>query len=112
MVDQTPLNKFRTLAYRVTNSEEIVYTTPYGITTIVLGAQVSNLITDPVTITVTIVKNSVDYILLNEFEIPPNDSADITTGKLVLEEACSVKIYASENNACNLVLSALETSNE
>ena len=112
MANQTPLNTFRTKAYQLTNTEQVLYTTPIGITTIVLGAQASNISVAPITITFTLVKNSVDYIMLNAFEIPPNDSADVTTGKLVIEEGSSVKAFASQNNSCNIILSVLETSNE
>ncbi len=50
--------------------------------------------------------------MLNAFEIPPNDSAEVTTGKLVIEEGSSVKAVVSANSSINLILSILETSNE
>jgi hypothetical protein len=50
--------------------------------------------------------------MLNAFEIPPNDAAEMTTGKLVIEEGASVSAVASANSILNLVLSILETSNE
>ena len=77
-----------------------------------LGAQASNISNAAVTITFTLVKNAIDFIMLKEFVIPPNDAAEVTTGKLVIEEGSSVKAVVSANNAVNLVLSILETSNE
>lgn len=107
-----PLNTFRTKAYELTTSEQTIYTTPTGLTTIVLGAQASNIGNVAATITFTLRKNNTDYIMLNAFEIPPNDAAEVTTGKLVIEEGSSIKAVVSVNNTINLVLSILETSNE
>jgi hypothetical protein len=50
--------------------------------------------------------------MLKEFTIPPNDAAEVTTGKLVIEEGASVKAVVSANSAINLIMSILETSNE
>ena len=107
-----PLNTFRTKAYELTTVEQTIYTTPAGLTTIVLGAQASNIGNTPATITFTLRKNDTDYVMLNSFEIPPNDAAEVTTGKLVIEEGSSVKAIVSANNTINLILSILETSNE
>jgi hypothetical protein len=109
---QLPLNTFRTRAFELTTSSQTIYTTPAGLTTIVLGAQASNIGAEPATITFTLVKNNTDFVMLKEFEIPPNDAAEVTTGKLVIEEGSSVKAIVSANNTINLVLSILETSNE
>lgn len=107
-----PLNSFKTKAFELTTADQTVYVTPSGLTTIVLGAQASNISAGTVTITFTLRKNNVDFVMLNAFEIPPNDAAEITTGKLVIEEGSSVKAQVSANSSVNLVLSILETSNE
>lgn len=107
-----PLNTFRTRAFELTSVSQTIYTTPAGLTTIVLGAQASNISNAAATITFTLVKNATDFVMLKEFVIPPNDAAEVTTGKLVIEEGSSVKAVVSANNAINLVLSILETSNE
>lgn len=112
MAVDVPLNTFRTKAYELTTTEQTVYTTPTGLTTIVLGAHASNVGSTPTTVTFTLTKAGVDYVMLNEFNIPPNDAAEVTTGKLVIEEGASVKAVAGANNALNLVMSILETSNE
>lgn len=112
MAGALPLNTFRTRAFELTTSEQTIYTTPTGLTTIVLGAQASNISNTAATITFTLVKNATDFIMLKEFIIPPNDAAEVTTGKLVIEEGGSVKAVVSANSAINLVLSILETSNE
>lgn len=107
-----PLNTFRTKPYELTTVEQIIYTAPVGITTIVLGAQASNFGTVAATITFTLRKNDTDYVMLKNFEIPTNDSAEVTTGKLVIEAGASVKAIVSVDSTINLVLSILETSNE
>jgi hypothetical protein len=107
-----PLNTFKTKALELTTTEQTIYLTPEGLTTIVLGAQASNLTENPVTITFTLRKNSEDFIMIKDFAIPPNDAAEVTTGKLVIEQGASVKAVVSANNSVNLVLSILETSNE
>ena len=112
MATAVPLNTFRTKPYELTTSEQTIYTAPTGITTIVLGAQASNFGTVAANITFTLRKNNVDYIMLKNFTIPTNDSAEITTGKLVIEAGASVKAVVSVNSTINLVLSRLETSNE
>jgi hypothetical protein len=50
--------------------------------------------------------------MLKDFEIPVNDAAEVTTGKLVIETGSSVTASAGANNSVNLILSILETSNE
>lgn len=112
MATNLPLNTFKTKAFELTTISQTIYTTPTGLTTIVLGAQASNISNSPVTITFTLRKNNTDYVMLNAFEIPPNDAAEVTTGKLVIEEGSSVKAVVSANSAVNLILSILETSNE
>ena len=114
MADQVPLNTFKTEARALTTSLETVYTTPVGKTAIILGAMASN-ITDPAaTVNVSFVlrKNSEDFIILDNFPVPPNDAAELTSGKLVVEQGSSIKAAAGANNSLNLVLSLLETSNE
>jgi len=113
MANNTPLNTFRNEAYELTTSTQVIYATPVGITTIVLGAMASNFGDYPATVRFTLVKPSGDeFILLKDFEIPPNDAAEVTTSKLVLEEYASVRASAGLDNTINLVFSILETSNE
>lgn len=112
MAVELPLNTFKTRALELTTTEQTIYTTPQGLTTIVLGAQASNVTESPVTVTFTLRKNNEDFIMLKNFTIPPNDAAEVTTGKLVIEQDASVKAVVSANESVNLVLSILETSNE
>jgi hypothetical protein len=107
-----PLNTFLSRAFELTTQEQTLYTCPQGFSAIVLGSQASNIGTQSATVTFTMIKNNVDYVLLKEFEIPPNDAAEVTTGKLILEQGVSVKAVVSADSTINLVLSILESSNE
>jgi hypothetical protein len=110
--NRTPLNTFRTFAYRIPAVELSLDEVPAGYTRIILGAQASNSSTDPITVTFTLRKNNIDYVILKNYEIPPNDSADLIAGKLILEQGCKLKVQASVDNASDLILSILDTSNE
>jgi hypothetical protein len=113
MANATPLNTFRNESYELTTSTQVIYTTPIGVTTIVLGAMASNFGENSASIRFTLVKpGDIEFILLKDFEIPMNDAAEVTTSKLVLEESTYVKASASQDNAINLIFSILETSNE
>jgi len=112
MAATLPLNSFKTKAVELTAATQIIYTTPDNITTIVLGAQATNISSSPVTVKFTLVKNATDFVMLKDFEIPVNDACEVTTGKLVLETGASVTASAGADNSVNLVLSILETSNE
>jgi hypothetical protein len=107
-----PLNSFKTKAFELTTSTQTIYQTPADITTIVLGAQATNISNSPVTVKFTLIKNDTSFIMLKDFEIPVNDACEVTTGKLVIETGASVTASAGANNSVNLVLSILETSNE
>jgi hypothetical protein len=87
-----PVNKFITIAVPVAPGEQTVYTTPTGVSAIVLLAQVANVgMTTYPTITFTHRRktnktgNIRDIRVLKETEIPPNDNLMIVDGRLVLE---------------------------
>jgi len=107
-----PLNSFKTKAFELTIATQTIYETPAGVTTIVLGAQATNIGAVPVTVKFTLVKNATDFVMLKDFEIPINDACEVTTGKLVIESGASITASAGADNSVNLVLSILETSNE
>ena len=107
-----PLNSFKTIALELTSSTQVIYQTPDAITTIVLGAQATNIGTSPVTVRFTLVKNDTSFVMLKDFEIPVNDACEVTSGKLVVESGVSLTALAGADNSVNLVLSILETSNE
>lgn len=108
-----PLNTFGNQAVTLTDTLATIYTVPEGITTIVLGAQATNITGGTVTVNFRLIKaDTSQFILLNDFEISKNDAAEISTGKLVLTQGESLAAYAGGNSSVNLLLSYLETSNE
>lgn len=96
-----PLNKFLTIAVPVAPGEQTVYTTPVGVSAILLYAQVSNVgigETYP-KVTFTHRRKSVasktsgnvrNNRIVKEIEIPPNDSVIIIDGRLVLERTALI----------------------
>lgn len=91
-----PLNKFITIAVPVAPGEQTVYTTPTGVSAIVLYAQVSNVGIGDTYPTVTFTHrrkstsqrtfgNTRDNRIIKNGEIPPNDAIVLVDGRLVLE---------------------------
>lgn len=110
MAEQIPLNRFITEPKALTTSDQLLYTTPLERASILLGSQASNYSASPVTITFTVRRNGEDYVMLNEYEIPPGDQLQVVNGKLILDYGCSIRARVSSNDAVNIVLSILETT--
>ena len=93
-----PVNKFITIAVPVAPGEQQVYSTPTGVSAIVLYAQVSNVsvatTTPKVTFTHRRRTNKTGYIrnnrIVKEAKIPPNDSLILVDGRLVLERTALI----------------------
>jgi hypothetical protein len=95
-----PLNKFLTIAVPVAPGEQTVYTTPVGVSAILLYAQVSNVgINTYPTVTFTHRRKSVasktagntrNNRIVKDVEIPPNDSVILIDGRLVLERTALI----------------------
>ncbi len=90
-----PLNKFLTIAVPVAPGEQTVYTTPVGVSAILLYAQVANVgVNTYPTVSLTHRRKSTsartsgntrDIRVVKDVEIPPNDAVVIVDGRLVLE---------------------------
>jgi len=95
-----PLNKFITIAVPVAPGEQTVYTTPVGVSAIILYAQVSNVgVGTYPTITFThrrkstasrTAGNTRNNRIVRDAEVPPNDSLIIIDGRLVLERTALI----------------------
>lgn len=113
MASIAPLNEFKSLPYDVTTTEEIIYTTPIAISTIVLKIQVANVSTDPTNvskITVSHVRANKRTRVIYEGPVLANDFSIVSDGKFVLQEGDSIEVSGSSNNALELIMSYLETS--
>jgi hypothetical protein len=95
-----PLNKFLTIAVPVAPGEQTVYTTPTGVSAIVLYAQVSNVgVNTYPTVTFTHRRKSTasktagnirNNRIIKEVEVPPSDALIIIDGRLVLERTALI----------------------
>lgn len=125
-----PLNTFKTKTKILdANTTATAYVAPIGVTSIVLMAQVANVDSEeayPITFShhrrFRVLPDAqgnnaqdpnVTTELVMNFEVPPNDSASLITGKMILESQDSIRAYTSADGAgsMKLVLSILETAN-
>lgn len=96
-----PLNKFLTIAVPVAPGEQLIYSTPTGVSAILLYAQVSNVgVNTYPTITFTHRRRSTaartfgntrNNRIIRNAEVPPNDSLIIIDGRLVLEKSAIIQ---------------------
>jgi len=128
---QLPLNVFKTKTAMLqstytTGTTATVYSAPIGVTAIILMTQVANLDTATHAVTfahyrnLPILKNAQGQgyqapntvtPLVVGYQIPPNDAASMTTGKMIIEQLDSVYCYADADGVCNITMSVLETAN-
>jgi len=89
-----PLNKFINISVPVAPGEQVVYTTPTGVSSIVLFAQVANVAKGEQYPEVTCLKrrksrlgNSSDIRIVKGARVYPNDTLVIIDGRYVLEKS-------------------------
>jgi hypothetical protein len=112
---QIPLNTFRTTTFDILVSEEDVYTTPAGVTTVVLLAQVANISEETVYVTANHVRGVQKTTIIKGASIPTHDSLSLLTGKLILQTVDTFSIQAvngTDAGTSQLILSYLETANQ
>ena len=92
-----PLNKFLTFAVPVVPGEQVIYSTPVGVSAILLYAQVSNVgINTYPKVTFTHRRRTIktgnvrNNRIIKEGEVPPNDSLVIIDGRLVMERTALI----------------------
>ena len=105
------LNVFQTVTAVVDTSPTVIYTAPVGYTGVVLLAQVANIGATPEDVTLVHRRSVTDTEMLKEYPISASDTANLLSGKLVLESGD--KLVLSGSNASNLkfIASILETLN-
>ena len=105
------LNVFQTVTAVVGIASTEIYTAPVGYTGVILLAQVTNIGAFSYDVTLLHRRSSTDTEMLKNYPIAANDTANLLSGKLVLE--AGDKLVLSGNNATNLkfIASILETLN-
>jgi hypothetical protein len=115
-----PVNKFLTIAVPVAPGEQTVYSTPTGVSSIILYAQVSNVGVNTYpsfTFTHRRKTNKTGNIrnirIIKESEVPPNDSLIVIDGRLVLERTAlisdSVVIQGTQSGTVSITTCTYDT---
>ena len=92
-----PLNRFQSVVTGLTGEPDEVYTTPVGVSSIVLSCQITNnsLVTQPVTIFVTSNK-----------EIPIPDFSNVYSGSSFISSSISLLNFSGSFSSASLLLNA------
>lgn len=105
-----PLNNFRTITSIVTNQLQSPYSCPVGFKAVFLLAQITNIGLENQTVTFIHNRSGVDTEIVFDYVIPPKDTLNLLTGKLVLETNDSIKLVGSSSTDLKFLASILETS--
>lgn len=109
------LNVFQTVVGIVSTSPTTVYTAPVGYTGVVLLAQVANIGASSHDVSLShqrsVVGVAVTTEMLKQYPISANDTANLISGKLVLESGDKLVLSGSNVSNLKFVGSILETLN-
>jgi hypothetical protein len=109
------LNVFQTITAVVNTSPVGVYTAPVGYTGVVLLAQVANIGPTSEDVSLShrrnIVGVAVTTEMLKNYPISSSDTANLLSGKLVLESGDSLVLSGSNGSNLKFIGSILETLN-
>jgi hypothetical protein len=109
------LNVFKTVTKIAPTSAVGIYTAPVGYTGVVLLAQATNIDSSTYTLSFshqrTIAGVAVTTEIVRNFAIPGNDTANLLSGKLVLESGDSLVLSANNGTSLKFIGSILETLN-
>ena len=109
------LNVFKTVTKIAPISAVGIYTAPIGYTGVVLLAQATNIDSSTYTLSFshqrTIAGVAVTTEIVKNFSIPGNDTANLLSGKLVLESGDSLVLSANNGTSLKFIGSILETLN-
>jgi hypothetical protein len=105
------LNVFQTITAVVSVTQSEVYTAPTGYTGVVLLCQVANIGSTTEDIELIHRRSSTDTELVKNFPISGNDTANLLSGKLVLESGDKLVLSGSNGSNLKFVASILESLN-
>lgn len=110
-ISAAAVNNFRTITQVVGITTSEVYEAPIGYTGVVLLAQVTNTTNQTETISFAYREESSDTDIIRNLAIPGNDTANLLSGKLVVETGDKVTTIGSTSTGLKFIMSILETSN-
>tara|TARA_B100000902_G_C26739817_1_gene635551 strand:+ start:26 stop:367 length:342 start_codon:yes stop_codon:yes gene_type:complete len=105
------VNVFKTITHVVGVSTVGIYTAPVGYTGVVLLSQVTNTGTSTQTISFGHRRSGTDTEIVKDLSIPANDTANLLSGKLVVETGDILTMVGSTTTSLKYISSVLETSN-
>jgi len=119
-----PLNEFKTRTAKLVSKpaggfigdSDVIYTTPNGITCVVLMAQAANTSTDTVhQVTFQHFDTTTDVAtnVVKNFDVQPNDAAGLITGKLIVEQNNKMRAFTEDSSGeeVNFIFSFLQALN-
>jgi len=110
-----PLNKFRLIATTLDSGSTIIYRENLDVASIVLSAQITNVTSSMQATSVKILKSGSaegeEIALMKEALVPPNESLNPISGKIVLERYDGFVVTSAESGSLQVVLSILENAN-
>jgi hypothetical protein len=105
------LNVFQTVTAVVSTSPSVIYTAPVGYTGVVLLSQVTNIGTSSQDVTLIHRRGATDTRMLKQYPVSANDTANLLSGKLVLESGDKLVLSGSNGTDLEFIASILETLN-
>lgn len=105
------LNTFKTITAVVSTSSTSVYTAPVGYTGVVLLSQVANIGATSADVTFVHRRGATDTEILKSFPVSAHDTANLLSGKLVLESGDRLVLSGSNGTNLKFIASILETLN-
>jgi len=105
------VNVFRTFTETVGIATSVFYTAPSGYTGVVLLAQVTNKGSSTHTMSFGYRRSGNDTEIIKDLAVPESDTANLLSGKLVVESGDSLTIVGNNATDLKFLSSILETSN-
>jgi|AACY02.3.fsa_nt_gi hypothetical protein len=111
------VNNFRTVTKVVGFTTDVVYEAPVGFVGVILLAQCANVGSSEQTLSFYHNRNTtgigtVTTEIIKDFPIPANDTANVLSGKLVLETGDTISVQGSSQTDLKFLTSILETFNQ
>lgn len=113
--EQIPLNEFKLVAVELASGSNTIYNnTVKNLSAIVLSAQIANITNSDKTVSVRVLTSgsTTPITVLKDYIIPPNESLNPFTGKVVLQRYDGLYFITSTSASLHAVLSVLENAND